>query len=503
MTSTTLPPLSTPPASSFERWAFTHLGLRLVVALIAAIATGIAAHAQWPGSVMAVIAALPFGLLLRDQTTQGWNRGVILPALFTLIAWIGIALEPGPLNLSLFWAGCAVMELARHGATGSSLACHLEDVIRNFLAAPFRLVSDVKSARAVSKETPRDASWLVNLVLPVAATLVFGALLAVANPMIEQILLELKLGNSLVYLLSASTPIALVTFMLTWAALRAAPLARRVTGESEALRSAWHTRYFSASAILMTLLAMNLLFAIENVLDLSYVWRGITLPDGMTFKEYVHRGSYTLIVTALLAGALVIVMFQPGAATEKSKPVRVLVYLWVFQNVLLVASSANRTIAYSGDLMTLWRVSALVWMGLVAVGLALIGLRILLNKSNAWLLNANIASAALVLLYSGIFDYKAYVANWNVDHAIAVAKRDGTSAYANTYMPYMWSLGPNALPALQRLVAHEVPGSAQALSARSHANLDHLEAEVRASQADWRTWTWRYQPILSSLEQQP
>ena len=66
----------------------------------------------------------------------------------------------------------------------------------------------------------------------------------------------------------------------------------------------------------------------------------------MNYAEYVHRGSYTLIATAILAGMLVIFALQPGSRSEASVPVRWLVYLWTAQNVFLVASSAKRTLSY-------------------------------------------------------------------------------------------------------------------------------------------------------------
>ena len=51
----------------------------------------------------------------------------------------------------------------------------------------------------------------------------------------------------------------------------------------------------------------NALFAVQTVLDLTYLWGGVALPDGMTYATYAHRGAYPLIVTALLAAGFVLV----------------------------------------------------------------------------------------------------------------------------------------------------------------------------------------------------
>ena len=51
-------------------------------------------------------------------------------------------------------------------------------------------------------------------------------------------------------------------------------------------------------------------------------------------------------VTALLAGLFVLVFLRPGSATVASRPIRVLVTVWIVQNLLLVASTAHRAIDY-------------------------------------------------------------------------------------------------------------------------------------------------------------
>ena len=46
-----------------------------------------------------------------------------------------------------------------------------------------------------------------------------------------------------------------------------------------------------------SLILFNALFALQTVLDLTYLWGGASLPDGMSHAEYAHRGAYPLIAT--------------------------------------------------------------------------------------------------------------------------------------------------------------------------------------------------------------
>jgi hypothetical protein len=49
-----------------------------------------------------------------------------------------------------------------------------------------------------------------------------------------------------------------------------------------------------------------------------YLWGSATLPDGLTYADYAHRGAYPLIVTALLAGWFAIVATKPGTEAAGS-----------------------------------------------------------------------------------------------------------------------------------------------------------------------------------------
>ena len=61
----------------------------------------------------------------------------------------------------------------------------------------------------------------------------------------------------------------------------------------------------------LSLAAFNLIFALQNGLDIFFLWSGAPLPEGMTLAEYAHRGAYPLIATALLAGLFVLVTMRP------------------------------------------------------------------------------------------------------------------------------------------------------------------------------------------------
>ena len=169
---------------------------------------------------------------------------------------------------------------------------------------------------------------------------------------------------------------------------------------------------FGEAAIRNSLIVFNLLFAVQTVMDLLYLWGGVRLPDGMSHADYAHRGAYPLILTALLAAAFVLAAMRRGGPAGQSSLIRRLVYLWIGQNVLLVISSILRLDLYVQVYsLTEMRIAAGIWMGLVAAGLVLILARIVLGRSNTWLVTMNLATLGITLYACAFLDFSAMIAS--------------------------------------------------------------------------------------------
>ena len=237
------------------------------------------------------------------------------------------------------------------------------------------------------------AVWIMPLVLGAVFLTLFGQ----ANPIIEHWLSLIDLWK-LLDLVELERIAFWVFFLISiWALLRprlpwffrgpfrlpmpvdlfATPVAAAEPGPAVAgaarpsVAQGLEDVVFGKGAILRALILFNLMFAVETMLDVTYLWGGVALPDGLTYADYAHRGAYPLIATALLAALFVLLALRPGSATSRGRADPGLVYVWVGQNILLVISSILRLDLYVGIYaLTYWRVAAFVWMGLVAVGLA-------------------------------------------------------------------------------------------------------------------------------------
>jgi Domain of unknown function (DUF4173) len=189
---------------------------------------------------------------------------------------------------------------------------------------------------------------------------------------------------------------------------------------------------------------------------------------------------------------------QPGSRAESSRPLRWLVALWTAQNVLLVASSARRTLAYVDAYgMTMWRLSGLIWMGLVAAGLVFIAWRIIATRSATWLMNANLGAAFVVLLSCGMIDLRAITAEWNVARALTqIASAHGITTI-DLDLNYLEGLGPSSIAPLQQLAAAapadgSIWTAAGSIAREAPAATQRLCGELSAAQSDWTRWTLRH-----------
>ena len=482
---------------------FSFLATRLGAVLLAGLLAALVFQGSGPGSAVAGVFLLPLAAML-PVLRQAWTHA--LPAsllLLTLLAILGVALEPGFLNLTMAWLMLSALSVALHLKSSSSAIDILAAIAKNYLTAPGRAVRVIANDGELAST---KKSWsgisltgitLGAIALPLVAVMVFGFLLAQANPVLEELVNAFLMGNLLETLFSRGPFVFFTTLGVLWPLLHVAVKQREaVAVTSDVMAPGWHRLFFRPATVVLTLVLLNGMFALENLLDVWHVWLLRELPGNYSHAEYVHRGAYTLVVTAILAAALMIFALWPKSATANSATVQKLVYAWMVQNLLLLASSAKRTLSYIEFYgWTEWRLAGLIWMSLVAFGLATICWRVWQTRDNRWLINANLTATALLLVACGVMDFRGYIANWNADRFLAGADY---SKRADLY--YMESMGIAALPALYRLRTSdpafhpfdEKPALFAADYAAIKVIIGRLEGDAYTMQNHWRTWTWRF-----------
>jgi Domain of unknown function (DUF4173) len=315
----------------------------------------------------------------------------------------------------------------------------------------FQLAGETGGAlRHMKLWTPSWLGWLVAWIVPVTVFAIFLTLFSSANPLIEYLLMQIDFRALFTLINIWRLAFWLLIACLVWPLIHRRIRSRHTRESTPALTGAVSTSdldyLLGSQAITRSLVLFNTLFALQTTLDLTYLWGGATLPDGMSYASYAHRGAYPLIATALLAAGFVLLAMRPGGPAEGSRLIRPLVLVWITQNILLVISSIFRLDLYIAVYsLTYLRLATFIWMGLVAVGLSLILGQIVWRKSTHWLISANAAALALVLYGCCFINAPRLVAFYNVEHS-----REVSGVGQNLDWRYLRCLGPQALPAIER-----------------------------------------------------
>jgi hypothetical protein len=366
--------------------------------------------------------------------------------------------------------------------------------------------------RGVSPRTARGiAAWIV----PGLLASVFVAIFAIGNPILAQWLSTTAdwIGRTLSHLPDLIS-LSRFTFWLGFATLgwmlqrgRVRPRGRHTAkGSTEAgdetvgepWRALIDTRpphlYIPPAFVVRCLLLFNVVFALENVLDLRYLFDPSKLPPGTSYTEYVHRGAYPLIAAAILAGAFVLFTFRPHSETERSRACRGLVYGWIGQTILLTLTASWRLVVYVKLYeLTRLRIASAIWFGLVSLGLSFIVWRIVRQRSNAWLVNINALTALAVLYPCCFLNFDGYIADFNARHC---AESGGPGIGLD--IEYLYHLGTPALPALDRMTDRIALEPRRQLARRLS---EDLHRQLACELEDWHSWTWRRQRSERAAEE--
>ncbi|MEW6638989.1 MAG: DUF4173 domain-containing protein [Pseudomonadota bacterium] len=464
------------------------------------LAAGLTAFADWLfyghtiGLSFALFLAVLVGAALLARRPSLDRRHALGAAALLVAALLPLVETFNPVSLILGVLGTTIVVSWLTNPFFDGASGIFQGIRTLLVVGPFRLLPDLVRVKPQRLDIRPLAAWIIPLLLGG----IFLKLFAAANPLIEHWLQSIALSWLLSQISGPRLLFWAITLSLVWPFVAARwrrrwtlpitlPPLDTIVDTSRLTASG----VFGPTAILQSLVLFNLLFAVQTVLDMVYLWGGAALPDGMTYAAYAHRGAYPLIVTALLAaGFILMATYRPPA--RYGRLIRGLVIAWTAQNVMLVISSMLRLDLYiQVYTLTYWRVAAFIWMLLVAIGLVLIVTRMALDLSNRWLILSNLTALALTLYASAFVNMPALIADYNVAHS-----REMAGSGPALDVTYLLSLGPQALPAIDRYLQSK--GGAPATF--DLMRRDQLAAILQGESGSWRSWSlrgWRLQRRLA------
>lgn len=234
---------------------------------------------------------------------------------------------------------------------------------------------------------------------------------------------------------------------------------------------------------LILLSTLNGLLLVVNLLDLKYIWMNGQELGPAQLSNFVHEGTYVLIVTILMAMGILLYWFRDNLNFyPDNRSLKLLAYAWIIQNAWLVLSVATRNYHYVHAYgFTHKRLGVFVFLLLVLAGLFLLLLKIRDKKSAYFLVKRNMEVAFVVLLLSSLVNWDMAITRYNLQFPPSKGLDAG-------YLLYRLSDKNTALLYQKRhilLIKNNRPeiDIPQALQHKVDRFWDR-------QQYDWRAWNW-------------
>lgn len=431
------------------------------------------------------------------------KRGSFLPLGLCIGLVFALLNNPSLLALLLFWASFLLVIVSTRIQGLRDLGRWFNPMLKLMFLPIGHVIRSAKAlARAHKANTDQEKkqSALQSWALPVLLSGLFITLFAAANPIISNWVSGVFTDDIPTLIAPLRWMFWLVVLCFAWLFIRPRLRIKRKTGIARSRTAPRANQFLNPKSVFISLTLFNLIFLSQTFLDLYYLWGGAKLPAGLTYAQYAHDGAYTLIFTAILAAIFVLTALRPGSETERHPTIHTLVILWIAQNILLVISSIWRTTLYVEEYsLTYLRLAALVWMGLVALGLCLIIIRISLKRDNHWLLLTNGSAAFCVLYLCCFINFDNIIARYNVSHSYEI-----TGQGNNLDVRYLRQIGQAALPAIDDFIRQ---GGTFSPPLHNHNRIiidlrTEFTARIERKWSDWRGRTYQLYRLKAYLDNQ-
>lgn len=189
------------------------------------------------------------------------------------------------------------------------------------------------------------------------------------------------------------------------------------------------------------LFILNGILLILNAIEVKWVWFNFEW-EGQFLKEFVHQGTYLLILSILISIGLVLYFFRGKINFYKANTVlKYLSYLWLAQNAILVISVAIRNYWYIYYFSLAYkRIGVFIFLLLTLYGLYSVLIKVRNRKSSFYLIKKNAFVWFAFITICSFVNWDSVIASYNFKNADR----------AFLHLDYMSTLSDKTLPILSK-----------------------------------------------------
>jgi Domain of unknown function (DUF4173) len=299
--------------------------------------------------------------------------------------------------------------------------------IGNLFEAPIRSIQEIiKLPRLGRSGTPSkfgfSSLWLSMLIVPV-----FYFIYYIANP--EFASMSDIFWGKVISLLSFDWNFGKIFFFITGLMITGATLWKHswinfdyyttfqedLDEEKVSKKGVDVEKKYKESLVLLA--TLNVLLFFNNMIDLGSVWGKINVVrTPLELKQYVHAGTYILIVGIILAIIVVSIIFKGYLNFyAKNKLLKTFAYIWIGQNAFLALSVACRNWQYIAQCgLAYKRIGVVIFLLLVLIGLLYITFKIRDQRSIYYVVVRMGWTVYMVLLASCFVPWDSFITRYNI-----------------------------------------------------------------------------------------
>ena len=380
-------------------------------AVAALLATLLLYEAQW--GLNAFLVTL-LALLLMALT----KRLPLVPALLFGLAGALVAVHASILSMVLYWI--LLFVLISNGSRTVSWPSSLPNGIDKLLRGAWQVLRHQRQGFLPGFSLGKS---LLLTLPPLGITMIFYALYANASPTFAS-------KVSLAQLDLPAPSWFLLFFGLLWASYALShtlPSSRLEDWDAEqpdvlqrerrknSLNPFW-LKYEYKTA-LVALVCLNGLLLLFHAIDITALFEG--KPGDITYSEWVHQGVGALIISIIMAVALLVYVFRGNLNFfRENESLKMGAKVWIIQNAALAFTTALKNswyVAYWG--LTYRRIGVFVYLTLVLIGLITTWSKINQKYSLWWMIKSNYKAVVLVLLLLAVFPWARIITWYNLSEA--------------------------------------------------------------------------------------
>ncbi|WP_299679218.1 DUF4153 domain-containing protein [uncultured Dokdonia sp.] len=280
-----------------------------------------------------------------------------------------------------------------------------------------------KERKEITPKKKRDYGFIMlTVVLVVGLPIIFATLYSNINPIFEKWIAAIDLSFiNLSWVIITVMGYLLLNNITSPASLdllidadKNAPQNLISTPISETQEPLLHKEQLLGSLVIGVL---NTLIIFFLIVDIWYVTNN-SFQHASELSKTVHEGVNALIASIMIAITLILIFFRGNLNFyKKSRRLRILTYVWIILNCVLVIITAYKNYIYITDFgLTYKRIGVGIYLSLCIAGLVTTYLKVAYRKNVLYLVRLNARIVFIVIVMMSSFSWNREIARYNLSH---------------------------------------------------------------------------------------